>query len=56
MFLEGREVEEEPEPLSLGDEDVVRVGYWEDLEKTIFRRPWDDTMDKMRLEWRKHLD
>ena len=27
MFLEGREAEEEPEPLGPGDEDVVRVEY-----------------------------
>jgi len=66
MFLEGREVEEKPEPLSPGDEDMVRVEYWEGREKSILRRPWDEklrnvdrrdnTMDKTRLEWRRHLD
>jgi len=66
VFLEGREIEEEPEPLSPGDEDVVRVEYWEDWEKTALRRPWDeelgdvgygdDDVDKMRLEWRRQLD
>ena len=49
MFLEGREIEEEPEPLSPRDEDVVRVEYWEDWEKTILRWPWDNTMDRMML-------
>ena len=53
--LEGREIEEKPEPLSPGDEDVVRVEYWEDWEKTTLRRPWENTMAKMRLEWRRHL-
>jgi len=66
VFLEGREIGEEPEPLSPGDEDVVRVEYWEDWEKTALRRPWDeelgdvgygdDDVDKMRLEWRRQLD
>jgi len=55
MLLEGREIEE-PEPLSPGDGDVVRVEYWKDREKVILRRPWDNTVDKMRLEWRRHLD
>jgi len=56
MFLEGREIEEKPEPLSSGDEDVVKVEYWEDWEKTTLRRPWDNNMGKTRLEWRRHLD
>ena len=66
VFLEGCEIEEEPEPLVPGDEDVVRVEYWEDWEKTVLRRSWDeelgnvdrgdDDMDKMRLEWRRQLD
>jgi len=66
VFLEGREIEEKPEPLSPGDEDEVRVEYWEDWEKTVLRRSWDeefgiidrgdDVADKMRLEWRRQLD
>ena len=31
-------------PLSPGDEGVIRVGYWEDWEKTTLRRPWENTM------------
>lgn len=43
---------------------MVGVKYWEDWEKMILRRPWDElgnvddrdnTVDKMRLEWRMHL-
>jgi len=56
MFLEGREIEEEPEPFNPGDEDVVRVKYWEDWDKTTLRRLWDDAMDGIRLEWRRDLD
>ena len=65
MSLEGCEIEEEPQPLNPGDEDVVRVEYWEGWEKTILRRPWDEelgnvdrkdnTMDKMGLKRRRHL-
>ena len=44
---------------------MVRVEHWEDWEKTILRRSWvklgnmdsrDNAMDKIRLEWRMHLD
>ena len=66
VFLEGREREEKPEPLSPGDDDEVRVEQWEDWEKTILRPLWDkelgdvghgdDAVDKMRLEWRRQLD
>ena len=35
---------------------TLDVDYWEDLEKATLRRPWDNTMDKTRLEWRRHLD
>ena len=54
--LEGREIEEKPEPFSPGHEDVVRVEYWENWEKVTLRRPWGNTMAKIRLEWRSHLD
>ena len=65
IFLERRETKEEPESLSPGDENVVRVEYWEDWEKTTLRRSWNklgnldsrgNSMDKMRLEWRRYLD
>ena len=39
MFLEGREIEEEHEPLGPRDEDVVGVEYWEGWEQTILWRP-----------------
>jgi len=35
MLLVGHEIEEKPEPLSLGDEDVVRVEGLEDWEKVV---------------------
>ena len=67
VFLEGRrEIEEQPEPLSPGDDDEYRVEKWEDWEKTVLRRPWDaelgrdsgwdDAADEMRMGWRMHLD
>jgi len=66
VFLEGREREEKPEPLSPGDDDEVRVEQWEDWEKTVLRPSWDDELgnvergddaaDKIRLEWRRQLD
>jgi aminoglycoside phosphotransferase (APT) family kinase protein len=66
VFLEGREIEGDAEPLIPGDEDPVRVEYWEDWEKTNLRPLWDeelgnvshvgDAVDKMRLEWRRQLD
>jgi hypothetical protein len=66
MLLQGHEIEEEPESLGPGDEDVARVEYWEDWEKAILRRQWneevgnmdrrDDATDKMRLAWRRDLD
>lgn len=66
VFLQGREIEEELEPLSPGDEDACRVEHWEDWEKTNLRPSWDeelgdvecgdDATDQMRLEWRRHLD
>ena len=66
-FLEGeREIEEKPEPLSPGEDDVCRVENWEDWEKTVLRPLWDeelgdvnrgdDAMDKMRSEWRMQLN
>ena len=66
-FLVGRgELEETPEPLSLGDDDPCRVEHWEDWEKSMLRPSWDeelgnvghedDPVDKMRVEWRMHLD
>ena len=66
-FLVARgEIEETPEPLSPGDDDPTRVEYWEDWEKSILRPSWDeelgnvvhedDPVDKMRAEWRMHLD
>ena len=66
VFLQGREIEEEPEPLSPGDDDACRVEHWEDWEKTVLRPSWDeelgnvdhgdDTTDQMRLAWRRRLD
>jgi aminoglycoside phosphotransferase len=65
-FLEGPEREEKPEPLSPGDDNEFRVEQWEDWEKTILRPFWNeelgnvehgnDAVDKMRLDWRRHLD
>jgi aminoglycoside phosphotransferase (APT) family kinase protein len=68
VFLEGREVEEKPEPPSEADPDQEEfmTELWEDWEKTVLRRPWDeelgnvaredDAADKMKLEWRRQLD
>jgi len=56
VFVEGRGIKEEPEPLSPGDGDVVRIECWEDWEKTILRWPWDNAVDKMRLEWKLTRD
>ena len=66
-FLEGRrEILEKPEPLSPGDDDECRVERWEGWENTMLRPLWDeelgnvdrgdDTVDKMKLEWRRQLD
>ena len=59
-FLKGREIEEKPEPLSPGVKD------WEDWEKVVLRRSWDeelghvdhedDITDKKRLDWKGQLD
>ena len=35
---------------------MVRVEYWEDREKMTLRRPRENTMVKMRLEWKRHPD
>ena len=67
VFLEGKgEVEEEPKPLSPGDDDPYRVECWDDWEKSMLRPSWDeelgnvghwdDSVDKMRVEWRRQLD
>ena len=60
------EIEEEPEPLSPGDEDAARVGRRQDWESTKLRPSWDeelrntncgdDAVDEMKLEWRSQLD
>ena len=69
MFLkfEGYYVtEEEPEPLSSGDEDPVRVGRLHDWERIKLWQSWDeelgnanrgdDAVDEMKLERRSQLD
>ena len=68
VFLEGREIEEKPEPPSGADPDQEEfmTERWEDWEKTVLRRSWDEELgnmdhedasaDKVRLEWRRQLD